>query len=120
MADRCLMITWMDPARGSEARAVEVFNEAIAILGRRQQDGKIEGFDVALMDPNTTLNGYMTVRGTREQIDALRGDDEFRRNSIDASLCVDGIAHLEGSCNEGVAADMALYEEAVNAVPQRA
>jgi hypothetical protein len=114
------MITWRDPARGSEARAVEVFNEALAILGRRQQDGRIDSFDVALMDPNEKLGGYIAIRGSREQIAALRGDDEFRRNTIDATLCVDDIAHIEGSCNEGVAADMALYEQALDAVPQRA
>ena len=120
MADRLLMITWKDPARGAETRAIEVFNEAIAILGRRQQEGRIENFDVALMDPNETLGGYLAIRGTREQISALRADDEFRRNTIEATLCVDGICHIEGSCNEGVAADMALYEQAVSAVPQRA
>jgi len=120
MADRLLMITWKDPARGSEARAIEVFNEAIAILGRRQEEGRIENFDVALMEPNDTLSGYMAIRGTREQIDALRADDDFRRNTIEATLCVDSIAHIEGACNEGVARDMALYEQAVGAVPQRA
>jgi hypothetical protein len=120
MADRLLMITWRDPVRGSEARALEVFNEALGILGRRQQEGAIDSFDVALMDPNGVLDGFMAIRGTRAQIDALRGDEEFRRNTVDASLCVDGIAHLEGSCNEGVAADMAMYEQAIGAVPQRA
>lgn len=120
MADRCLTITWKDPARGAEARALEVFNEALGILGRRQQEGSIESFDVALLDPNDTLSGYLMIRGSREQIDALRGDEEFRRNTVEATLCVDGIAHLEGSCNEGVAADMAMYEQAISAVPQRA
>jgi len=119
MADRLLMITWRDPARGSEARAVEVFNEAIAILGRRQQEGRIENFDVALLEPNAELGGYMAIRGTREQITALREDEEFRRNTVDATLCVDEIRHIEGVCNEGIAAEMALYEQALGAVPQR-
>ncbi|HEX6391439.1 MAG TPA: hypothetical protein VFZ89_18390 [Solirubrobacteraceae bacterium] len=120
MADRLLMITWKEPVRGSEARALEVFNEALGILGRRQQDGAIDGFDVALMDPNDTLDGYIAIKGSREQIDALRADEEFRRNTIEATLCVDGIAHIEGACDEGVAANMSLYEQAISAVPQRA
>lgn len=119
MADRLLMM-WKEPARGSEARAVELFNEALGILGRRQQEGRIDSFDVALLDPNEALGGYISVRGSREQIDALRGDEEFRRNTVAATLCVDGICHVEGSCNEGVAAEMALYEEAISSVPQRA
>jgi hypothetical protein len=114
------MITWKDPSRGSEARAVEVFNEALGILGRRQQDGSIDSFDVALLDPNTEMNGYIAIRGTRAQIDALRADEEFRRNTVDATLCVEGIQHMEGACNEGVAAEMGMYEQALSAVPQRA
>ena len=86
MADRLLMITWRDAARGTEARALEVFNEAIAILGRKQQEGRIESFDVALLEPNASLGGYMSIRGTREQISALRADDDFRRNTVDAAL----------------------------------
>jgi hypothetical protein len=119
MADRLLMITWGEPARGLETRAVEVFNEALGILGRMQQEGRIEKFDVALLEPNGSMGGFIAAQGTREQIDALRADEEFRRNTIEATLCVDGICHVEGACNEGVALEMGMYTEAASAVPQR-
>ena len=120
MADRVLFIGWQEPVRGSEERAVEVFNEAIGILGRKQQDGKLERFDVVLLNPNTALSGYMTVQGTAEQITALREDPEFQRNTVDASLCCDGIQHIDGYTNEGVARQMEVYQEAIAKVPQRA
>ena len=120
MADRMLFMTWDEPARGMEARALESFNEALGILGRKQSEGAIESFDVALFEPNGSMGGYIAARGSREQISALRADDAFRRNTVMASTCVDGLSHIEGSCNEGVAADMAMYQEAVDAVPQRA
>jgi hypothetical protein len=120
MADRMLLLTWNEPARGLEARALEVFNEALGILGRKQQDGAIESFDVALLGPNSYLSGFMSIKGSAEQITALRSDEEFMRNTVDASLCVDGIQHLEGYCNEGVATQMAMYQEAIGKVPQRA
>ncbi len=120
MADRVLFIGWQTPVRGSEERAVEVFNEAVGILGRRQQDGKLERFDVVLLEPSGELNGFITVHGTAEQINALRDDAEFRRNTIDATLVVDGIQHIEGFANEGIAREMALYQEAIARVPQRA
>jgi hypothetical protein len=120
MADRLLMITWGEVARGLENRAVEVFNEALGICGRRQQEGKIERFEVALMEPNTFLAGFICCYGSAEQITALRADEEFRRNTFDASLCVDQICHTEGVCNEGIAREMAMYQEAANKVPQRA
>lgn len=120
MADRVLFIGWQSPVRGSEERAVEVFNEAVGILGRKQQDSKLERFDVVLLEPNAGLDGCIMVHGTAAQITALREDAEFQRNTVDATLAVDGIRHIEGYANEGVARQMAMYEEAVAKVPQRA
>lgn len=120
MADRVLFMGWETPVRGAEERAVEVFNEALGILGRMQQDSRIERFDVVLLDPSSKLNGFITVQGSQEQITALRNDEEFRRNTVDATLTVDGIQHIEGAINEGVAREMTLYSDAVARVPQRA
>jgi hypothetical protein len=120
MADRALVIAWGTPVRGLEERGLEVFNEALGLLGRMQQDGRIEGFDVCLFEPNTNVNGVVLIRGTRAQIDDLRDDEEFRRNTADAMLIVDGLRHTEGYVNEGVARQMELYQEAVAKVPQRA
>lgn len=120
MADRVLFVGWGTPVRGAEERGLEVFNEALGLLGRMQQERRIEGFDVVLFEPNKTLNGFILARGSVEQIDALRRDEEFRRNSVRAALIVDDLEHIEGFTNEGVAREMARYREAVDDVPQRA
>jgi hypothetical protein len=119
MADRVLFIGWGTPVRGSEERGLEVFNEALGILGNRQQEGQIESFDVCLLGPNTDLNGYITVRGSADQITALRSSEDFLRNSIDAGLVVDDFRQIEGYTNEGVAEIMGLYQDAMAKVPQR-
>jgi hypothetical protein len=119
MADRVLFIGWDRPVRGLEERALESFNEALGMIGRRQQEGRIEGFDVVLFEPNGELGGYVAVRGSAEQITALRADEEFRRNTANAQMCVDGIRHIEGVTNEGVAAQIAMFQEAIATVPQR-
>jgi hypothetical protein len=120
MADRVLFIGWRIPVRGAEQRALEAFNEAIGLLGRMQQDGRIESFDVALLEPNGDLGGFVVARGTADQIAALRADGDFIRSTINAQLSVEGMRHFEGWANEGVARQMALYQEAVSQVPQRA
>jgi hypothetical protein len=119
MADRVLFIGWGTPVRGAEQRALESFNEAMGLLGRMQQEGRIESFDVALLAPNTDLGGFVIVRGTADQITAVREDAEFVRNTVNASLSVDGVRHIEGWANEGVAQQMAIYQQAVAEVPQR-
>jgi hypothetical protein len=120
MADRVLFMGWSEPVRGREERALEVFNDAMGIIGKMQQDGRIEKFDVVLLSPNGELDGYIELHGSAEQINAVREDPEFQRNTIDATLCVDRIRHIEGYTNEGVARQMALYQESVSKVPQNA
>ncbi len=120
MADRMLLISWGAVVRGSEERGLEVFNEALGLLGRRQQDGSIEGFDVHLLEPTGDMAGYIEIQGSAEQIATLRNEEEFRRNTIDAALVVDNLRHTEGFINEGVARQMSLYQEAISRVPQRA
>ena|SRR5271167_3947815 len=118
MADRVLFIGWSTPVRGREERGLEVFNEAIGICGRMQQEGRIEKFDIVLLAPSAELNGYIELHGSAEQLSAVREDDDFRRNTADASLVVDGLRHIEGFTNEGVAREMALYQDSVARVPQ--
>lgn len=120
MADRILFIGWGTAVRGMEARGLEVFNEALGLLGRMQQEGRIESFDVALLEPNADLNGYVQVKGSAEQITALRADEEFRRSTADAMMIVDQLRHIEGATNEGVAREVATYQQAIERVPQRA
>ena len=103
MADRVLFIGWSTPVRGREERGLEVFNESIGLYGRMQQEGRIEKFDVVLLGPTGDLNGYIELHGSAEQLAALRENEEFQRNTIDASLIVDGLRQIEGITNEEIA-----------------
>ncbi|HEV3127827.1 MAG TPA: hypothetical protein VGY32_02525, partial [Solirubrobacteraceae bacterium] len=103
MADRVLFVGWGETVRGAEERGLEVFNESMGLYGRMQQDGRIESFDTVLFDPNGGMGGFIIARGSREQIDGMRADEEFQRNTNDAALIVDGLTHIEGYTNEGVA-----------------
>jgi len=118
MADRCLHISWQDVVRGREERAVEVFNESVGLYGRLQQEGKIEKFDVCLLEPNAGIDGYFELRGSREQIDAVRANEEFLDRMADASMIVTGMNIVEGACNEGIAREMERYTRAIAKVPQ--
>jgi hypothetical protein len=119
MADRMLFISWGQAVRGMEERGLEVFTDALGLLGRMQQDGRIESFDVALFEPNGELNGYVAVHGSAAQIADLRQDEEFVRSTVDARLIVDRFRHIEGHTNEGVARQIEIYREAIANVPQR-
>jgi hypothetical protein len=117
MADRMLFIGWGAPVRGREERGLEVFNEALGICGRMQQEGRIERFEVRLMQPNGSLDGYLEIHGTAEQIAAVKEDEEFLRNTMDAAQITEGLRHIEGVTNEGVARMMEMYQDSIARVP---
>jgi len=120
MADRVFVVSWGESVPGREERGLDVFNEAIGIMGRMQQEGRIEKFDVVLLSPNGGVSGYIEMHGTAEQLAAVAEDPDFRRNTADASLIVANLKHTMGVTNEGIASEMELYREAVGRVPQTA
>jgi hypothetical protein len=119
MADRLLFISWGETVRGREERALEVFNAAITFYGRCQSEGLIESFDVALLGPHGSgIQGCVQLHGSAEQPAALRENREFMRTTADALLIVDDVAIIDGFANQGVADQLAIYQEALAGVPQ--
>jgi hypothetical protein len=66
------------------------------------------------------MDGFMALRGSAEQMDAVRRDDEFRRTIVAASLIVEDLQLIDGSTGEGIAREIEVYREAVSQVPQTA
>src|SRR3954463_6740053 len=118
MADRMICITWGANVAGREEHGLEVFNEAVGLYGRMQQDGRIEEFDVALLIPNGSgIEGFMTLKGSAEQLNAVREDEAYQRVMIDASMIVKDLCVCEGYVGEGIEKQMAMYQEAFGRVP---
>ncbi|MBI5104764.1 MAG: hypothetical protein HZB46_07245 [Solirubrobacterales bacterium] len=119
MADRMMFIGWGAPIAGREERGMEVFDAAVGFYGRCQQEGRIEAFDVRLLQPHGGgLQGYFELHGSAEQLATLREDMEFRRIMIDASLIVAELGVVDGMADAAVAEEMGMYREAIAKVPQ--
>ena len=120
MADRVLMFSWGTPVRGREERALEVFNESVGLYGKMQQDGRIESFDITLLEPNGGMNGYAQLHGSESQLNAVAGSDDFNRLLADATMIVDDVRLCRGATNQGVADQIGIFQEAISKVPQMA
>ncbi|UGS37346.1 hypothetical protein [Capillimicrobium parvum] len=118
MADRALVLTWGAVVRGREERAMENFNEVVGLYGRMQQDGRIEQFDVTLLMPNAHMEGFIQLQGSAEQLAAVKEDPEFQRLMTESTLIVDELTITDGYVNEGIAAQMEMYRDAISKVPQ--
>jgi hypothetical protein len=114
MADRVLFISWGAAVAGREERSLEVFNEAIGLYGRMQQEGRIESFDVALLTPSTSISGYIVLQGSAGQLGEVREDEEFRRTLHDAALVVEGLAIADGYTNAAIAGQMEMYRASIS------
>jgi len=117
MADAGLFIGWGQVVRGREERALEVFNETVEFYGRLQSDGRIEGFDVCLLEPHGgDMDGFVLLKGSEEQIDSVHHDEDFQRVMQKADLIVDGLGIVEAYVGDGIQRAMAIYQEQVAAV----
>ena len=94
MADAGLFVGWGPPVRGREEKGLEVFNEALSYYASKQESGAIESSEVVLIAPHGgDLGGFILVRGSAEQMNALRLEDDFQR--LDRELRAEAIQILK-------------------------
>ena len=113
MADEALFIGWGEVVRGRESKAVEVFNESIEYYGQLQADGKIESFDAWFLAPHGgDLDGFILIRGEREQLDEVRRSPEFERIQTRAGMIVDRTGVVNAYTGESLGRLMGQFQEA--------
>jgi hypothetical protein len=116
MADAALFVGFGPPARARERQAIELFNHALAHCGNLQEGGEIESFEAVLLEPHGgELSGFFLLRGERERLDRLRGDEEFRRINARAGLVVEHFGVVGGHVGGGLADQLELYGRQVEA-----
>ena len=117
MADAGLFIGWGQVVRGREGPAVDGFNETVEFFGQLQGYGRIESFEICFLDPHGgDLDGFMLLRGSTEQMDAVRSDEEFLRHMTRATLRVENFGLIGASLGEGIARQMAMFNEEIGAL----
>jgi hypothetical protein len=114
VADAGLFIGWGEVVRGREDRALDVFNETLGYYGQLQSDGRIESFEVCLLDPHGgELQGFALLRGSEEQIDAVHRAEDFQREMTKASLIVDDLGIVPATLGDGLGRAIQIYQEEI-------
>ena len=117
MADAGLFIGWGQVVRGREGPAVDGFNEFVEFLGERQADERIESFEICFLEPHGgDLAGFILLRGTTEQMDALDADDQFLHHMTRADLRVEKLGVVRAALGEGIARQMTIFQEEIGAL----
>jgi hypothetical protein len=114
MAEAGLFIGWGQPVRGRETKGIGVFNEALGFHGKQQEAGEIESFEVVLIGLHGgDLYGFILVKGSEQQIAALRANEEFQRLMTRAAQVVERMGVVDAAVDEGVGESVAMYQDAV-------
>jgi hypothetical protein len=114
MADAGLFLGWGPPIPGREAKGLEVFGEALEYYGGLQSEGKIESFETVLLEPHGgELGGFILIRGSAEQMSALRVDEAFERLTTRASLVVADVGVVGAYLGDGLNRAIGIYQEQI-------
>jgi hypothetical protein len=113
MADFGLFIGFGWPVRGRERKSTEVFNEAVALFSRWQEEGTIESWDAVFLEPHGgDLGGFFLLRGERDRIAQARVSDDFNRVSTRAQLIVEGFGVVGAQMGDQIGQQMQVFLEA--------
>jgi hypothetical protein len=115
MANAAIFVGWGQTVRGREAKALQVFNEALAYYGKLQQEGKIESFEPVILQPHGgDLTGFILLRGERAALDAVALTPEFQTMTIRAGLIVDGVGVINASIGSELMEGIGRLQGAIN------
>ena len=114
MADAALLIRWDRPVPGREPQALSLFGKSLEYYGTLQNEGAIESFEPVLLGPvSIDLSGFILLRGSADQLDALKREDQFVEMMISAEHLIEGFGVID-ACLEGeLQSRMAKYGKVV-------
>lgn len=115
MASDVIFTGWGAVPPGREQQALAVFQETVQYWAQAQQDGRIESFEPILLEPHGGgLAGFLLVRGTRAQLDAIRTEDAFQRLVARAGVIVADFGVISGYGDDALARQLANFQEAAS------
>lgn len=78
MADAAIVIRWNRVVPGREQQGLSIFGQSLEYYGTLQKKGAIESFEPVIFNPTGgDLNGIILIRGSADQLDALKREDRF-------------------------------------------
>ena len=114
MADAALLVRWDRPVAGREQQALSLFGKSLEYYGTLQSEGAIESFEPVLLSPvSIDLSGFILLRGSVEQLDALKREDQFVEMMIAAEHLIQGFGVIDAYLEAELHSRMAKYGQVV-------
>jgi len=115
MADAALLIRWNRVVPGREKQALSLFGQSLEYYGSLKSKGAIESYEPVLLDPaGNDLNGLILLRGSADQLDAVRREDRFIEIMMRAAHTCEGLGVIDGFLEGGLQGRMAKWAQIIN------
>jgi len=115
MSTGVIFLGWNRAVPGREREVAALFQESLQYLGKLQQGGAIESFEVVLLGPHGgDLNGFQLIRGDPAKLGAVLASDEWAMLTTRGGLLLEGLGCVTGVTGEGVAKWMALWTQSIS------
>ena len=117
--DSALFIRWGATAPGRERKSVELFGESLMFLTRMVEEGRVASVEPFFLQPHGgDLEGFFVVRGDRDELNKMRGEDGFQRLQVRAQAVVQNFGVIEAITGENLNKHMAWFTEAAREVSE--
>ena len=89
---------------------MDLFGRCMQFYSKLQADGRIESFDTVVLDAHGgDLNGFIMLKGSSQQIAAVRQDSAWIELMVEAGYCIEGVGGISGYIGEGTMNIMSGY-----------
>ncbi len=113
MADSALFVGWGATAAGRERKAVELFGESLRYLTSLVAEGRVASVEPFFLEPHGgDLEGFFLLRGDLDELNRIRGEDEFQRMAVRAQVLVNNFGVVGATTGERLNKHMAWFAEA--------
>ena len=115
MADAGLLIRWDRVVPGREQQALTLFGQSLEYYGTLQSSGQIESYEPILLNPTGgALNGVILLRGTADQLDAVKREDRFIDILMRAAHTCEGLGVVDAFLENELQARMARWTQIIS------
>jgi hypothetical protein len=113
-SNAALVIGWGTPVEGREKRVPQVLGEALSYFKRLEEEGQIESAEPIALEPHGhQMNGFVLLRGDKEQLARIRSSTDMTRLCNRAQIVLHDLDVIAGFSGQA-------FQESLNAWQQTA
>lgn len=120
MKDAGVFIGWGPALAGRERKSVELFLETMRYFMELVAQGRLVSVEPVFLEPHgDDLEGFILIRGDREELNRLRNEEEVRRLMVKGGVTLQNFRVVGAVMGGGLNEHLMWYIQAVRDATRR-